>query len=459
MPFLLAVHHRLPRQLGSPQPCHHLGARSRHQHRHLLQLIAYRHLGGVADRLRLKILHHRRDVLKLGAQLRQLLAPSFGPPHERGHPLVGIALQLRLAALLGALRRVSRRPSRRAIAEGHELFGLDHPRRLPCFLDLLQPRLHRSLDRVRPRGRLLQLDAQQRGLGSRGLGVGSHGHRHLLRLRRDPRSDRSHFRLELRLARLEAANLLGVDGPCREPPLLGALQPRLQRSPDRLRCRLGLLHVGLGTCLILRVGSRLGLCTRHVVFGRRVVLGKQRVGSGSRPGRHLLCLALRGGRIARLVEFRFALVDDFHFCGGVHEGSVCGHALVDGVRGDKGGDGEIEGVGVDDADNAAGSGRLDYAKEGPTVAIVGLDVDDLLAAVLLEELDPGAEQRVRPEENPNTIDGRLEGVLAVSASQDGACSAVHRPAVNILGDDLGGEGEPDLADVADGDRVGRVVHV
>ena len=54
------------------------------------------------------------------------------------------------------------------------------------------------------------------------------------------------------------------------------------------------------------------------------------------------------------------------------------HALVDGMRDDRGGHGELHGARVDDADNIAGSGGLQDAKEWTVTAVLGVQLDDLL---------------------------------------------------------------------------------
>ena len=54
------------------------------------------------------------------------------------------------------------------------------------------------------------------------------------------------------------------------------------------------------------------------------------------------------------------------------------HALVDGMRDDRGGHGELHGARVDDADNVAGSGGLQDAEEWTVTAVLGVKLDDLL---------------------------------------------------------------------------------
>ena len=53
------------------------------------------------------------------------------------------------------------------------------------------------------------------------------------------------------------------------------------------------------------------------------------------------------------------------------------HVLVDGVRDDGGGHGELHGRGVDDADDVARPGGLEHAEEGAIEAVLGVQVDDL----------------------------------------------------------------------------------
>ena len=48
------------------------------------------------------------------------------------------------------------------------------------------------------------------------------------------------------------------------------------------------------------------------------------------------------------------------------------HALVDGMRDDRGGHGELHGARVDDADNVAGSGGLQDAEEWTVTAVLGV---------------------------------------------------------------------------------------
>merc|ERR1719183_1808581 len=73
--------------------------------------------------------------------------------------------------------------------------------------------------------------------------------------------------------------------------------------------------------------------------------------------------------------------------------------VVDGVRDDAGGHGELNGGGVDDADDVSRSGGLKDAEERPVEAVLGVQLHDLLVVVgALEELDPGVERpAVGPE--------------------------------------------------------------
>ena len=72
------------------------------------------------------------------------------------------------------------------------------------------------------------------------------------------------------------------------------------------------------------------------------------------------------------------------------EDGARGHLVVDRVRDDAGGHGELDGRGVDDAHDVARAGRLEHAEEGPVAAVLRVQLDDLLVVVgALEELDPG----------------------------------------------------------------------
>merc|ERR1719171_2879508 len=134
------------------------------------------------------------------------------------------------------------------------------------------------------------------------------------------------------------------------------------------------------------------------------------------------------------------------------------HFRVDGVRHDTGGHGELDGACVDDAHDVAGSGGLEDAEEGAIAAILRVELDDLLVIVgALEELDPRIERpAVSLDEDFDAVDRRIEGVRAESPTLDGRCEGmcVLRGHVNILGDNVRGDGELDLPNVADGDCVG-----
>merc|ERR1719321_426804 len=84
--------------------------------------------------------------------------------------------------------------------------------------------------------------------------------------------------------------------------------------------------------------------------------------------------------------------------------------VVNGVRDNRGGHGELDGGSVDDADDVARSRRLEDAEEGPVKAVLGIKLDDLLVVVrALEELDPGVERpAVSPDEDLDAVDGRVE---------------------------------------------------
>eukprot|EP00308_Calcidiscus_leptoporus_P027325 CAMPEP_0119372566 /NCGR_PEP_ID=MMETSP1334-20130426/20299_1 /TAXON_ID=127549 /ORGANISM="Calcidiscus leptoporus, Strain RCC1130" /LENGTH=154 /DNA_ID=CAMNT_0007390087 /DNA_START=229 /DNA_END=692 /DNA_ORIENTATION=- len=60
------------------------------------------------------------------------------------------------------------------------------------------------------------------------------------------------------------------------------------------------------------------------------------------------------------------------------EDGVRAHVLVDGVRDDSGGHGELDWGGVDNADDVAGSRGLEQAEEWPVAAVLGVQLDDLL---------------------------------------------------------------------------------
>ena len=87
----------------------------------------------------------------------------------------------------------------------------------------------------------------------------------------------------------------------------------------------------------------------------------------------------------------------------------------------RGGHGELDGRGVDDAHDVARAGRLEHAEEGPVAAILSVQLDDLLVVVgALEELDPGVERpAVSLEEDLDAVDRRVERVRAEGATLDG----------------------------------------
>merc|ERR1719498_1293364 len=73
------------------------------------------------------------------------------------------------------------------------------------------------------------------------------------------------------------------------------------------------------------------------------------------------------------------------------------------------------------------------------------------------QLDARVERTpVSLKEHLHRVDRRVKGVRAESAALDGGGGgeAVGGRDVHVLGNDSGGDGELDLADVADGDRVG-----
>merc|ERR1719238_653496 len=63
------------------------------------------------------------------------------------------------------------------------------------------------------------------------------------------------------------------------------------------------------------------------------------------------------------------------------EDGVGGHVLVDAERHDGSSHGELDGRGVDHADDVAGAGGLEDAEEGAIAAILGVELDDLLVVV------------------------------------------------------------------------------
>ena len=138
--------------------------------------------------------------------------------------------------------------------------------------------------------------------------------------------------------------------------------------------------------------------------------------------------------------------------------SACGVVGVDLIGNDGGGHGELNGGGVDDTDDVAGSGSLDDGEERAVEAVLGVKLDDLLVVVgTLEELNSGVEgTAVGLEHDLDGLDGGVEGVGAEGSSLDGHGGGgdVGGRAVDVVGGDLGGEGELDLADVADGNGVG-----
>ena len=81
----------------------------------------------------------------------------------------------------------------------------------------------------------------------------------------------------------------------------------------------------------------------------------------------------------------------------------------------------------------------------------------LVVVRTLEELDPCVEwPSVGLDEDLDAVDGRIEGVRAESTALDGhsGSQAIVRGQVDVFGDYIGCDRELDLADVADGDRVG-----
>merc|ERR1719213_826937 len=97
-------------------------------------------------------------------------------------------------------------------------------------------------------------------------------------------------------------------------------------------------------------------------------------------------------------------------------------------------------------------------EEWPVEAVLRVKFDDLLVIVrALEKLNPGVERpAVCLEENLDTIDKGVEGVRAKGPTLDrrGGGQGLGRRGVDLLSKNLRGNGELDLADVADGDRVG-----
>merc|ERR1719359_91383 len=134
------------------------------------------------------------------------------------------------------------------------------------------------------------------------------------------------------------------------------------------------------------------------------------------------------------------------------------HVVVDGAGDDRRGHRELDGSGVDDADDVARAGGLEDAEERAVAAVLRVQLDDLLIVVrALEELDSGVERAaVGLEEDLHAVDRRVERVGAEGAALDGrgGLHAISGGHVHNVGDHVGGDGELDLADVADGDGVG-----
>ena len=65
------------------------------------------------------------------------------------------------------------------------------------------------------------------------------------------------------------------------------------------------------------------------------------------------------------------------------EDGARGHLVVDRVRDDAGGHRELDGRGVDHADDVARAGGLEHAEEGPVAAVLGVQLDDLLVVVYM----------------------------------------------------------------------------
>eukprot|EP00962_Isochrysis_galbana_P057385 scaffold29738_cov129-Isochrysis_galbana.AAC.5 len=134
------------------------------------------------------------------------------------------------------------------------------------------------------------------------------------------------------------------------------------------------------------------------------------------------------------------------------------HVRVDQVRHNRGGHGELDRGGVDDADHVAGAGGLEDAKKRPVEAVLGVELDDLLVVVgTLQQLDAGVEwPAIRLEKHLHAVDGRLKRVRAERPTLDGLRSlqAVVRRRLDLIGDNIGGERELQLADIAQGDCVG-----
>merc|ERR1719469_1784800 len=75
------------------------------------------------------------------------------------------------------------------------------------------------------------------------------------------------------------------------------------------------------------------------------------------------------------------------------EDGARGHLVVDQVGNDGAGQGELDGRGVDDADDVAGAGCLEEAEERPVAAVLRVELDNLLVVVgALQQLDPGVER-------------------------------------------------------------------
>merc|ERR1719213_1570690 len=86
------------------------------------------------------------------------------------------------------------------------------------------------------------------------------------------------------------------------------------------------------------------------------------------------------------------------------------HVVVDGAGDDRRGHRELDGGGVDDADDVARAGGLEDAEERAVAAVLRVQLDDLLVVVrALEELDSGVERAaVGLEEDLHAVDRRVE---------------------------------------------------
>eukprot|EP00962_Isochrysis_galbana_P033567 scaffold11263_cov108-Isochrysis_galbana.AAC.5 len=159
--------------------------------------------------------------------------------------------------------------------------------------------------------------------------------------------------------------------------------------------------------------------------------------------------------------------------------------VVDLEGDDGGGHRELDGRGVDHADDVARAGGAEGAEEGAVEAVLSVELNDLLVVVgSLEQLDAGVERpaiggkhnlreegtctgvRAKTKRGPGgqglwpglirRVDRRVEGVGAEGAALDGGgrVEALVGRLVDAVVEHVGREGELELPDVAERDGVG-----